>query len=936
MNNKVEKILKGYFKRKVPVSIATIVMFLMSNEIVSAITVSENKTFSSIPAGENLEVKNTSIYDNTNLTVELEKGIKINPTNSDYAIIIEGTGKGVPLKDEKIEAIQTILHSKGDLSINSKNGVSMKGHKATFKIDGNNSEILADNTAIYFGAKELYSSDSYSENREQVMEFDNIKIRNKSDTTLIIADVSGIDGKYSDKLKDTVYKNIYSTNAELILKGKGTLVEANPNAWLAETRIKDAYISEEGKFRLDSAELNIKLDNYAKVKGLVNKEYNKSRERKKLASSLGVAISNNSVWELAPKQDLIEQKSTVSFLSLYQNGILNVGKNKTSDNKAEYKITTLSGEDYSTGEKLLNEGATGERLIVPISKYIENEENEDENYESGVILNMNGIINMANDSFEDKLILEGDYMGYKGNLLVNTLWNSHGDTNSGNSKSDLLHITGDVYGETKVIAVSKDGKAGYIDGTIGEIEADLNKNSAVVVKVDGRSFKEKKFENENENENERYNETVADEIFENFTGTARTKGAGQVQIASRKLENGGKEYFWTLTALTGGEVDKKSEEVAAIVVNTYNENKNNNSNSDTENTNNSNTTSSPNSQNNINSENKNTTNGEIIYLLNPEVSAYTQMPKINMDMAYSSLRTLHERRGENSLVFEENKNMNKLWARTFKEKNKLKGKERFEYKADINGVQVGYDFNKTYANNGGYRLNSGYFSYVEADTKFYDRYKAENGKIVGNKHTGNGEADMFALGLTSTKYNKDGLYTDLVSQLAFYRNKYKMKDIKNSKQKGYGLSLSGEIGKKINLTESSKGKFVLEPQAQLTYQYLDLKEFKDEIREINSNEQYGLRGRIGLRLAYNDFSRAGTSIYTVANIIEDFLNPKEITIHNDKIKEKYSKTLGNIGLGIQLPILEKSYVYGDFRYEHSLRNNDYKGYYGTIGIKYTW
>ncbi|MDD7392205.1 MAG: autotransporter outer membrane beta-barrel domain-containing protein [Fusobacterium gastrosuis] len=921
MKSKVEKILKACFKKKISITMATIVVFLLTNGIANALIVSQDKTFSAGEIKENLEVKNTSIYDE--MEVVLEKGVKINSNKTGYALTVEGVNQGKKINSWDVEAPDTTLNSKGNLSIIGESGIEVKGFNPKIKVDGENSQIVSNGTAILFGVSdvEFFDGSLPMKNVGQSIELKNTVIRTNNKTaSLIVADAKDFTKVPKTIDGEAVYDNIQAPgDALLSLSGKNTFVEAPENGWLAETNYLDGYIKDNQYIKSVGADLTIVLQDGAKIKGLTKQNYNKLRERKQITSSLEINIMGGA-WELAPKKDLVEQKATLGAVYLDSNGVLDAGKNKTGNGKAEYKITTFGGSSASASssyglgmtQKLKYPGVSGERKIVPISPYSAGGNEYDEDYDYGIVYNKTGIITLANDSYEDKLTLESHYLGGNGNLLVNTLWNSPGDTNGGNSKSDLLHIMGDAYGETKVIAVSKDGKAGYIDGTIGEIAADLNKNSAVVVRVDGRSFKEIDFEDEDEI----HDETVADENYVNFTGTARTKGAGQLQLANRKTANGGKEYFWTLTALTGGTVDKKSEEVAAIITGT--------------NTNNSGTNTS-------NSGTNTTNTGGSIYLLNPEVSSYVQTPKINMDMAYSSIRTLHERRGENSTIFN-NKgvNENPIWARIFTENNKVKGKNRFEYKTDIDAVQVGYDLNMSYDENNGYRLDGAYFTYAQADSKFYDKYNALNGKIIADKFTGKAKSEMFAFGLTSTKYNKNGLYIDLVSQLAFYRNKYQNKDIEDTKQKGYGFVLSGEIGKAITLEQSTKGRFVLEPQAQLSYQYLDLKKFNDGVREIDSNDQYGLRGRLGFRLAYHNLSNIGRTFYTVANITENFLNSKSVKIYNDQIKEKYGKTIGDIGLGIQLPISDKSHIYGDVRYEHSLNGDKYKGYRGTLGIKYIW
>ena len=74
----------------------------------------------------------------------------------------------------------------------------------------------------------------------------------------------------------------------------------------------------------------------------------------------------------------------------------------------------------------------------------------------------------------------------------------------------------------------------------------------------------------------------------------------------------------------------------------------------------------------------------------------------------------------------------------------------------------------------------------------------------------------------------------------------------------------------------------------------------------------------------------------MANIWHDFLNPKAVSIGQDRVGEKYATTWAEIGLGVQRAVGKHSYVYADARYEHDLGKTKRDGYRGTIGIKHTW
>lgn len=480
--------------------------------------------------------------------------------------------------------------------------------------------------------------------------------------------------------------------------------------------------------------------------------------------------------------------------------------------------------------------------------------------DDGKLVNDNGVITMANTSYNDEVEIYGNYEGKNGaKIKMNTLWNAPGDANGTNSKSDILKILqggssklGNATGVTEIVPVALDGRVNIIEGNIQKVAQAVNTVPVV----------------------------VADKAAAGtFVGTAQTTGAGEVQLTSKLNSNGQRVFFWTLNALDG--------------TNPYDDGTSKNYSSRTT-------------------------------ILNSSVAGYINTAKVNMDSGFTSLSTLHERRGENAL--DVNNKKGQAWARIIGQHSKDEGKERFNYETDIYGVQAGYDFNIKNSEDGN-RYTGLYFANTAANTDFYDRYRAENGIIASDKYTGKVKTKDFSLGLTTTKYYNNGFYLDLVGQLSFINNKYNSRDGMSAKQRGNALAFSVEGGKNYGLGSN----WTIEPQAQLIYQYLNLKDFNDGVREVHYGNDSALRARLGFRTTYKK------SFYSIANVWHDFSNTTEANIGSDVVKEKYSATWGEIGLGVQLPITNSAYVYSDIRYERSFTSNPkHKGYRGTVGFKYTF
>ena len=566
-----------------------------------------------------------------------------------------------------------------------------------------------------------------------------------------------------------------------------------------------------------TSDVTLNISDGAKIKGRVNRE---------ALGEITTNISNNAAWILPANGG----SSYSSNLTLKNGGTLDLSDNPNPTGRNYHEIKLFS----NTGE--------------------------------GKLINDNGIITMANTSYNDVVEIYGNYEGKNGaKIKMNTQWNSPGDVNGANSKSDVLKILaggssklGNATGVTGIIPVGIDGKENIIDGDIKKVAQAVNTVPVVIAD----------------------NATAGA-----FVGRAQTTGAGEVQLTSR-LNGGKREFFWTLNAVDGS--------------NPYDDGTSKNYNS--------------------------SSSGKNKPILNSAVSGYINMSKVDKNLGFYTLGTLHERRGENNFNSLEGKSQ--AWARVLGKHTKDEGKERFNFKTNVYGVQAGYDFSIKNSEKGK-RYTGFYFANTESKTDFEDRYRAENGLIVSDKYTGKGKVKDFSLGLSTTKYYNNGIYTDLVGQFSFLRNKYNSRDGISAKQRGNAFVLSGEVGKNIKISDN----FGIEPQAQLIYQYLKLKNFKDDIRDIHYGSDSVFRGRVGVRATYNK----AVTFYSLANIWHDFSDSTEANIGSDKIKEKYSSTWGELGIGVQIPVTNSAYVYTDLRYERSFKSNPkHNGYRGTVGLKYTF
>ena len=717
-----------------------------------------------------------------------------------------------------------VVNSTGKMVLNTEDTkdsatVRLFGTKSRLIADSDTSsgEIKSGNSAVVFDTQDyatkvsaFFISDNVSRNelnKDQEVRLNNTKITTTSDdASLIVADArkeSSFAVTFAGNKVASWFNNgeFVAENAKFALKGKDSEAKAAENGWLAETKVAVTK----------GADLTFTLSDQAKAIGLMQQQ-----SKGNVHSKLDVHVNNQAVWEL--KQKGTEQRSTINALTL-DKGVLDASKNiPNGSTKTDYKV------------KLVKQDGT-----------------------EGTLTSNNGEITLANGSYEDKLTVEGNYTANNGVLKVNTHWDSN-DANNG--KSDLLEITGNAEGTTKVVSLKADGTENMIDGTIGSIAADLAKNSTAVVRVQGESN------------------------LKNFTGIAKTTGAGELQLASKKVGNT-TEYFWTVVS----------------------------------------------------------TNKDAIYTAS--VPAYTLIPNLNLEVGYETVGTLHQRRGENqALSWEKSQANSQIWGRIIGKHIALDGKKRLNLSANLAGFQFGHDFDISSSENGGKRLTGGYVGYTHANSKFYDEYRAENGVVIDDKYTGKAKTENLHVGVTHTRYSEDGSYIDFVGQLSWMQNKYNSLDSK-AKNHGLGVALSGEVGRPFVLSKEKTNNgdsWIIEPQAQLIYQYLGLNSFTDDMRSVHQDKQHNLRSRIGVRFAYNNLTdhEKVRTLYFTTNVWHNFRNTSASNIGEDNVTEKLAKTWGEVGLGAQFATSSNTHIYADARYEQSLSGTKHQGYKGSIGIKYSW
>ncbi|WP_410681303.1 autotransporter outer membrane beta-barrel domain-containing protein [Avibacterium paragallinarum] len=311
----------------------------------------------------------------------------------------------------------------------------------------------------------------------------------------------------------------------------------------------------------------------------------------------------------------------------------------------------------------------------------------------------------------------------------------------------------------------------------------------------------------------------------------------------------------------------------------------------------------------------------------PTMSWLALAPRVNLEQGFASVRTLHERRGEN---WELKETEGQPWGRVLGDYLTQKGDENASFKLRDYGFQLGYD--RIEKKEAGHRLTGIFAGYRVGKAKFYGEDENKHPLYQGKLRT-----HHFHLGAEHTRYAKDGGYVDLVGLMSYFRNQYQARlEGEKVRYSGFGVLFSVEAGKPFAVSSSEeKIGWFIEPQAQLIYQFIAAKNPNDKIEMSNSN---ALRGRVGVRVVRNralDDERQARSLYAVANIWKDFYNRTGVRINDVKFEQGYGNLWWEAGVGLQLPLSRKLYLYTDVRYEQQFGHRaGHHGYRGVIGLKY--
>jgi outer membrane autotransporter protein len=333
-------------------------------------------------------------------------------------------------------------------------------------------------------------------------------------------------------------------------------------------------------------------------------------------------------------------------------------------------------------------------------------------------------------------------------------------------------------------------------------------------------------------------------------------------------------------------------------------------------------------------------------VLRPAVAGYVMGQVATQELGLGLLGTLHQRVGEQQTLkwdhcgCDDKAPADQAWMRLHAQRLDLDGKRQFGFEQELQYFQIGKDLAIRYSGDAGdkSRSHTGIsVGYGRTNTNFNDRRRGDAGM---GYDTGKMKGQMLTLGAYHTRYADNGSYFDLVGQLHAVQNKYTDKYGGEGTQKGAGGGLSVEVGRPWQIGES---QWLIEPQAQLSYQVTRYRGFADNISWVDGFTSQSLRGRLGARLAWNDKAERADKLtrtntfYVTANVLHEFKDPKGVTTDATTVSEEWAKqTWAELGGGAQLPLSKAAYLYGGLQYQRSLGGKSREGVSGQLGVRVAW
>jgi outer membrane autotransporter protein len=319
-----------------------------------------------------------------------------------------------------------------------------------------------------------------------------------------------------------------------------------------------------------------------------------------------------------------------------------------------------------------------------------------------------------------------------------------------------------------------------------------------------------------------------------------------------------------------------------------------------------------------------------IPLYRPEVPTWSVLPPAAAQLTLNALGTFHDRQGDQRLLTETGvfgagwgraygKNFEQTWAGTVTPK----------IDGSLNGFQVGNDlFGSQLA--GGQIQRTGFFighSRLKGDVDGFNQG-------FEDKRAGKVELEGDSVGAYWTLTDQGNAYLDAVAMYTWLSGDSHSERGLKLDNDGHALTLSLEAGYPFPVANN----WVVEPQAQIIHQRIDLDSQNDGISNVEFDSDPSWTGRMGARLKGRyDVSGLPLEPYLRANLWHTFSGTDTVTFAGTTdIDTEQQSSWADLGIGAILTVAPRVSVYANVDYSSNIDSNQQRGMAGNFGVRLSW
>ncbi|WP_415122501.1 autotransporter outer membrane beta-barrel domain-containing protein [Paraburkholderia sp.] len=310
---------------------------------------------------------------------------------------------------------------------------------------------------------------------------------------------------------------------------------------------------------------------------------------------------------------------------------------------------------------------------------------------------------------------------------------------------------------------------------------------------------------------------------------------------------------------------------------------------------------------------------------------YTEVPSLARELMVQQIGTFHDRMGNQDLLTEDGTlpaGWGRMWGNHVSDSHT--GTANQSFSGTIIGAQVGQDvYSNTTAS--GHRNRYGFFLGFASASGDVD------GFALGRPGYGAGSLaiNSYSIGAYWTHIGPGGWYTDSVLTGSTMTVDPGSNAGDAASTHANALTASIEGGLPVRLPYYG---LVVEPQAQLIYQYTHIDDVTDPVSSVSFHSAGEWIGRLGVR-AQGEFSAYGTrwQPYLRLDVLRYFGGTDSATFANTTTStSNVSSTQGHVGIGISARMTRKVSAYATAGYWFNLGGEHRQTVGGNAGVRLSW